>query len=132
MKCPHCLVDFHLKWDGASDKIADSNVLLMVRWTTCPSCERKIIQLYDASSKAESLIYPRTISRTPLPQEVSEQFANDYREACIVLADSPKASAALSRRCLQHLLREQFNVKHGNLSAEIDQVLKKLPPHLEE
>ena len=46
-----------------------------------------------------------------------------YREACLVLADSPKASAALSRRCLQHLLRDAAQVKHQDLSREIQEVL---------
>ncbi len=57
-----------------------------------------------------------------LPREVPDAFAQDYREACLVLNDSPKASAALSRRCLQHLLREVAHVKAGNLSDEIGQV----------
>ena len=47
----------------------------------------------------------------------------DYREACLVLADSPKASAALSRRCLQHILREKAGVRQGNLYNEIQEVL---------
>jgi hypothetical protein len=51
-----------------------------------------------------------------------------------VLQDSPKASAALSRRCLQHILHEKANVKEGNLSQEIQKVLdsKQLPTHLAE
>jgi hypothetical protein len=49
-----------------------------------------------------------------------------------VLADSPKASAALSRRCLQNILRDHAKVKHQDLSKEIDEVLasKQLPSHL--
>ena len=48
-----------------------------------------------------------------------------------MLPDSPKASAALSRRCLQHLLREHAKVKHGNLADEIQQVIDGgLPSHL--
>jgi hypothetical protein len=39
------------------------------------------------------------------------------------MEDSPMASAALSRRCLQHILRESAGVKAGTLAAEIDQVL---------
>ena len=39
------------------------------------------------------------------------------QEACLVLPDSPKASVALSRRCLQHILREAAKVKHGDLYA---------------
>jgi hypothetical protein len=59
-------------------------------------------------------------------------LAEDYSEACLVLPDSPKASAALSRRCLQNLLREAAKVKHGNLADEIQEVIDKghLPSHL--
>jgi Domain of unknown function (DUF4145) len=44
------------------------------------------------------------------------------------------ASAALSRRCLQHLLREQANIKPADLANEIQQVLdsKTLPSYLAE
>ena len=50
------------------------------------------------------------------------------------MADSPKASAALSRRCLQNLLRDHAHVKPGNLDNEIQQLLdySKLPSHLAE
>jgi len=34
-----------------------------------------------------------------------------------VLSDSEKASAALSRRCLEHLLREKAGVKQDDLRA---------------
>ena len=50
-----------------------------------------------------------------------------------MLADSPKASAALSRRCLEQLLHERnVSTKH-NLSEAIDDALAKhLPSHIEE
>ncbi|HNX34252.1 MAG TPA: DUF4145 domain-containing protein [Kiritimatiellia bacterium] len=56
----------------------------------------------------------------------------DYLEACMVLPDSAKASAALSRRCLQHLLREKASVKHQDLAKEIQEVLdsRTLPTYL--
>jgi hypothetical protein len=83
---------------------------------------------------AVQLVYPKAISRTPLAPEVPQEFAVDYREACLVLADSEKASAALSRRGLQHLLRAKAGVKKGDLATEIQQVLdsKQLPSHLAE
>jgi len=61
-------------------------------------------------------------------------LADDYTEACLVFPDSAKASAALSRRCLQHILREAAKVKPGDLSSEIQQVLDsgKLPSHVAE
>ena len=39
------------------------------------------------------------------------------------MGDSANASAALSRRCLQNLLREQAGVKKGNLNDEIEDVI---------
>jgi len=80
------------------------------------------------------MIYPKAMARSPISTDVKEQYAADYREACLVLADSPKASAALSRRTLQLLLREEARVKISNLSNEIDEVLAsgKLPSHLAE
>jgi hypothetical protein len=67
---------------------------------------------------------------------VPAPIASDYREACLVLSFSPKASAALSRRCLQNLLRDAANLtdRSGNLSKEIDEVIQRgnLPTHISE
>jgi Domain of unknown function (DUF4145) len=75
------------------------------------------------------MVWPKGVSRAPVPPEVPPAIAEDYKEACLVLSDSPKASAALSRRCLQNLLRQAGGVKPGNLNDEIQQVLDggKLP-----
>jgi hypothetical protein len=68
----------------------------------------------------------------PTPPEVPPGYAGDYVEACLVLADSPKASGALSRRCLQNLLREEEQTQAKDLAPQIDEVLKrnKLPSHI--
>ena len=57
--------------------------------------------------------------RSRPPPEVPPEFAKDYEEACSIIKHSPKASAALSRRCLQHILREKTGVKQGTLHSEI-------------
>ena len=77
------------------------------------------------------IVYPKATVR-PIPPEVDEEFARDYREACLVIGDSGKASAALSRRCLQNLLREKAKTKAKDLAPQIDEVLesRKLPSHL--
>jgi hypothetical protein len=82
----------------------------------------------------EKLVWPKGTNRPPVPPEVPKEIAEDYTEACLVLADSPKASAALSRRCLQHLLRNKASVKPGDLADEIQQVIesRQLPSHLTE
>lgn len=69
-----------------------------------------------------------------MPVEVPKEFSQDYVEAVLVFADSAKASAALSRRCLQHLLREKVKVKKQDLAKEIQEILDsgKLPSHIAE
>lgn len=78
------------------------------------------------------MVMPRVPERDPTPPEVPPEFATDYEEACRVLIDSPQASAALSRRCLQHILRERAGVEGDNLFDEIEQVTESgdLPSHL--
>jgi len=103
----------------------------------CPQCSRIIFRLDNYlqdrnPDRVELLVYPRSAQRPPVPPSVPKGLGADYREACLVLADSPKASAALSRRCLQIILREQGGSKAYNLAEAIDEVLeqKALPSYL--
>lgn len=141
MKCPHCLTTIYYSptWKYIT---SGENVHWYTQADSCPQCEKQIIHLeqrdygvFDQSRLLKStLIYPKGISRAPLSEEVPDELAKDYKEACLVLNDSPKASAALSRRCLQHLLWEKAKIKKANLFQEIDEVLvsKILPSHLAE
>lgn len=67
----------------------------------------------------------------PVPTEVAaddEDVATDMHEAAAVLPVSPKASAALARRALQHILVRKAGVDpKASLAAQIDQVLDNLP-----
>lgn len=143
MKCPHCLVSFHAEFSksllgGPSRWLVDKDGYWGARFTICPACHKASIFLQVLSIDNTDLVlreiqvWPKGVARSPLPAEVPEAFAADYREACLVVADSPKASAALGRRCLQHLLREKARVKPNDLSKEIDEVLasKTLPSDL--
>ena len=144
MKCPHCLVEFHDSpqiTELAKDK--EGNWWVVRR--TCPSCSRLVLHLVNGTLSTrgnyvihnpttEQLIRPKSCSRTALSPEVPPDISQDYNEACLVLSDSPKASAALSRRCLQHLLRKYAKVKPSDLGKEIQEVLdsKSLPTYLSE
>lgn len=63
----------------------------------------------------EQIFRPLNVSR-PVPKEVPPHIAADYSEAAIVLRLSPKASAALSRRCLQTVQREAGGFQQRDLS----------------
>jgi hypothetical protein len=80
----------------------------------------------------EEVIYPLVSGRSPVPSEVPDNIAKDYNEACLVLPFSPKASAALARRCLQTILVDYANAKSNNLSQQIDEVLSSLPTQIAE
>jgi hypothetical protein len=58
----------------------------------------------------------------PIPEYVPEAIRNDYAEACLIGAASPKASATLARRCLQGMIRDFWNAKPGRLFDEIESI----------
>jgi hypothetical protein len=113
---------------------------------TCPACHRFVMQLFSkkilvaqgtrslGAEWVRYLIRPKTAARPAPSPHVPVEFAKDYMEASLVFDDSPQASAALGRRCLQHLLREKAGVKQADLAKEIDQVLSsgQLPSNLAE
>ena len=54
-----------------------------------------------------------------MPDYVPGAVIADYKEACLIAALSPKASATLARRCLQGMIRDFWKVKPGRLIDEI-------------
>jgi len=132
MKCPHCTQGIHEGWQQFGGTFEDADAPWAIHSMTCPECSRIILRLHNRSTGVMQLLRPRAPARAPLSADVPEKYAQDYREGCLVLVDSPKASAALSRRCLQQLLREEGGVKPGNLSDEINQAIQALPHHLAE
>jgi len=62
------------------------------------------------------------------PDYIPEAIRQDYKEACLIQDLSPKASATLSRRCLQGILRNFWQVKPGRLVDEIDRIKDKVDP----
>ena len=53
------------------------------------------------------------------PAEVAAPFSTDYNEAAEVLPVSKKASASVSRRLLQHIIREKAVITKKTLNDEI-------------
>jgi len=145
MKCPHCLVEINPDFKD-SDLGDDSEGSWTLSYMICPNskCQKFIIILKLHISKGngksiyfenlEYIVWPTTSSRQPVPSSVDPIFSNDYKEACLIMDISPKASAALSRRCLQNILREKAGINKGDLANEIHQVIdsKKLPTYLSE
>ncbi|MDR5778766.1 DUF4145 domain-containing protein [Caballeronia sp. LZ065] len=121
MKCPHCAVEIHPDFEierlrvygiagGATTQEQIGGRRWFVSHMTCPACAEPIINLRGDRGTKEpipvSRVYPSSTGRPRAPVEVPDHISEDYHEACAVLEDSAKASAALSRRCLQAVLRE--------------------------
>lgn len=79
------------------------------------------------------MVWPRFPARPGAPSEVPQIYAKDYREACNVIDISHNAAAALCRRCLQNVLRNELGITRKNLFEEIDEAVKthKFPPQIE-
>jgi len=68
--------------------------------------------------------FPRSNAQV-FPDYVPAPIREDYEESCLIAELSPKASATLSRRCLQGILRDFWKVKPGKLANEIAQIKDK-------
>ena len=128
MKCPHCNDGVHPSFDMCSfPKGPIGGFYWTFEHMECPSCHQAIITLagFGGTSKTvpKFLVFPKGAMRPNAPPEVPQALQSDYNEACAVLPISPKASAALSRRCLQGLLTaQQFH--HHLLAQAIELALK--------
>lgn len=60
------------------------------------------------------------------PNYIPKAIIQDYEEACSIVDQSPKASATLSRRCLQGMIRDFWKVKSSSLFKEIEGIKEKV------
>src|SRR5690606_21928251 len=79
------------------------------------------------------IIFPKKIDFLNT-KHIPKIYSEDYLEAISILSGSAKASAAISRRILQNILREEFKIKGRNLSEEIINLSSKpeIPSHISE
>lgn len=78
---------------------------------------------YDATDEElfEIARHPSS-GRTPQPAYIPSPIVQDYYEACDILLLSPKASATLSRRCLQGMIRDFCGISKNRLIDEIKEL----------
>jgi len=124
MKCFACSCGVHESWDWNYLTYNGRNFSgWRYRIMICPQCSGPMVQFCFTSGEENwETVFPKGASRGPVPIQVPSSIASDYIEACNVLSISPKASAALSRRCLQAILRSHgYSAK--DLAKEIDLLL---------
>lgn len=84
------------------------------RWT-----EGELIKLWTLMPASGAKVFPSYVPKAIL---------DDYTEACLIKELSPKASATLSRRCLQGIIRDFWGVSKSRLIDEIDGIKDKIDP----
>ncbi len=70
---------------------------------------------------------PKSLSK-PFPEYIPKPILDDYKEACLIVNDSPKASATLSRRCLQGIIRDFWKITKPKLFDAIKELEVKIDP----
>ena len=81
----------------------------------------------DGETEEQWQLVPSGRFRT-FPEYIPAPILADYREACLIRDLSPKASATLSRRCLQGVIRDFWQVVKPRLVDEIDAIKDKVDP----
>lgn len=112
---------------------------LELRFGSCADCGKLAVSAWSfpeqsAANPTPVPLWPETSFR-PVPAEVTQSapgIAADFAEAALVLPKSEKASAALSRRCLQAVLRDKGGSSKPKLVDQINEVLERVPAYIGE
>lgn len=72
----------------------------------------------------EKTLQPDIPNAMVLPEYIPEYLREDYYEAYKIIELSPKSSATLTRRCLQGMIRDFWNIKKDKLIKEIEELEK--------
>ncbi len=108
------------------------NSCLEITFYKCPNCGEYTIAASGKGDKVQNvdiLIKPLSSSKI-FPNYIPSVIRQDYGEACSILYLSPKASATLSRRCLQGMIHDYWGIKLKNLNHEITALKDKIAPDL--
>jgi hypothetical protein len=115
--------------------------LIMTEVVVCPNEDCREFTLFASINKAHYVssgwklgdllmswqLIPSSEAKA-FPSYVPKAVLGDYQEACLIRDRSPKASATLSRRCLQGIIRDFWGVKKARLIDEIEAIKDKIDP----
>jgi len=142
--CPYCSQNATITESNISSEShffnegnKDKDLVVITTVVVCPNekCKEYTIQAQLYKAKFERsistdlqptgfpiltwMLKPQSNAK-PFPSYIPTVIRNDYKEACLILDLSPKASATLSRRCLQGIIRDFWGIAKKNLFEEIN------------
>lgn len=145
-QCPYCSTNMAISSDTLSKRKISFESSDGIIWNTkgtgkecascleisfykCPNCNQYTIKVIGTGDSVDDVNVPiRPISSAKqFPHYIPEAIRQDYEEACAIVTLSPKASATLSRRCLQGMIRNFWDIKESNLSKAIEKLEGKIP-----
>lgn len=89
------------------------------------ACRKITVVGYNEDNHKQWDLIPENVYKH-YPEYIPQQIRDDYREACLIIDNSPKAAATLLRRCLQGMIHDFWNVHEKNLNAEITTLKSKV------
>ena len=144
MKCPYCQLEIHFKpqpgifYEYLNENGEGAEIGFGTDAGLCPSCNNLIVRYLEGTYYSNDtyrsiqepftkciIIYPKLSIGISLSEEVPEEYAWDFKEASMLINVSPKASAALSRRCLQNFFHNHMGIIHDSLAEEINEFISK-------
>lgn len=115
-------------------EVAEGSLVLQKKVIGCanPECNRLTVSviigqdipnlqgwnLKPGTEILRETLMPRGTAK-PQPDYIPVPIVEDYTEACLIKDLSPKASATLSRRCLQGMIRDFCGISKARLIDEI-------------
>lgn len=144
--CPHCNrpvtrttedISIQTMWLHAPN--SDGRRVFSMASTVCPNAECKHftfeVEMDDMVRVSSSQVAVGETLKTwrlippskakVFPDYTPQPIRDDYVEACLIVEASPKASATLSRRCLQGMIRDFYGVSKNRLVDEIEAIKDK-------
>lgn len=141
-QCPFCAADQavtekerQVTFSDLTIKNAEGPRRLVVKYVVCPNPRCREFSLsaslhaletsgrraYTGKQLAAWSLVPPSNARS-FPVALPAHILEDYREACLIAAQSPKAASALARSCLSSMLRDYWRIQPGSLSDEFRQI----------
>lgn len=137
--CPYCGIPLSQQNDLSSIRIKDGithaiyvdlDRYLQTYEYFCPICKNRTVLINghgEQYEKINTILLPDSLAKQ-FPDYIPAPIRQDYEEAYKILNLSPKASATLSRRCLQGMIHDFWNIKERNLNCEITALKDKVTP----
>lgn len=106
---------------------------VIVSFCKCLSCQKISVQIIGVGEQfcnKRISFAPDSIANQH-PDHIPQAIRNDYEEACKIVNLSPRASATLSRRCLQGMIRDFWEISgKRSLAQEIKAIEDKVTPQI--